>query len=118
MFLTIVGAQFAANLWVWNAPMEKHPFSPLNEDVKHPDFDDDKPQVDVVFQNSGKRYQEAELFVVGEGEEVFVAELNAHGKGEVAVTTVPDHTFVAKVNGEIVEEWTVGWDAQEYKFVL
>lgn len=103
---------------VWNTPRPGFPGNPRK--AQHKDVDDATAagyrQVVATFTNQGKNseHDDAELFF----QDDLWAKLGPHDP-EVRVNTYKGHTWTARVQGRIVQTWTIDDDTDdEPKFVL
>lgn len=98
------GEKWAANLWVWNTPRDGFPGHPIN-----PNYDESSvptpmyKQIRAKFQNSGTRYPKADLY---HGDEYLWSTLNV-GDPPVHAKTYESHQWDVRVNGTVVQSWTI-----------
>ena len=97
------GEKWAANLWVWNTPREGYEGAPYKEkDVTLGHYQYTFTR--ATFKNSGKQFQEAELFYL-HGDKSW-GKLTAGGS-PLFVRTYNGHEWGIKVNGELVKKWVI-----------
>ena len=100
------GEKWAANLWVWNTPRDGFAGHPRNPKYVEDEGTSPTPQYEQIkatFVNSGKSYDEAELYFNGD---TFWAKFGKHDP-PVHVNTYETHKWDVKVEGNIVKSWNI-----------